>query len=600
MNSSRLFAELHEASNSLRCLRPISILSGSRRVSVPCGKCNACLKAKSLTASNKIQEHARNYKYCFFVTLTYAPEYAPYYAYQFDENDSFCECSRVLYRTVFRPRMNNSLYRRPEQLIEAYVNPAALTSFAASQLYSDDSTIMLCNIDDLQLFFKRLRKFYTYGNARTVLGSSKGFTSPESLRHYKSSFVDCFSLESRFVGRPFGEALKECAPSTFLSGKPDFSYYACAEYGGTTHRPHYHLLLFSNADYFACTLCDAVNQCWQYGRIDIQLSQGYAAQYVAGYLNASSLLPSFISSGVGRPFSVHSIYGRIPEEYRGLDRATYEKICAQTFDGTVVASSGRYVTRRLAPDLLHSLFLSPTDDVRRDSTEFVCLYQHMFSFFRYFSRRANLPDSESGIDPERPVTLLNPLFPQSVEPSFEFSRFILFDLFNSVIDANSDFNPERYNALPSFVRYIVEYLDIKPFLRSHHYFRSALDISSSPLLSIASGRVMRLLNATRTVLRVRRCSTPADFGELVRQSAEFWQTYYSRKLHDFYAKLETHSETYNQMMLRLSDMSYYNEVSDINDGDGRYFSYDVDTFIDICFDRQQKNFKPRNKHNPNV
>ena len=54
-------------------------------------------------------------------------------------------------------------------------------------------------------------------------------------------------------------------------------YYAVSEYGPTSFRPHWHLLLFSNSDRFSETVLENVSKAWSYGRCDASLSRGFAA-----------------------------------------------------------------------------------------------------------------------------------------------------------------------------------------------------------------------------------------------------------------------------------------------------------------------------------
>jgi hypothetical protein len=52
-------------------------------------------------------------------------------------------------------------------------------------------------------------------------------------------------------------------------------YYAISEYGPTSFRPHWHLLLFSNSERFSETICENVSKAWSYGRCDASLSRGF-------------------------------------------------------------------------------------------------------------------------------------------------------------------------------------------------------------------------------------------------------------------------------------------------------------------------------------
>lgn len=62
------------------CVSPIRIRhpTQSRFIDVPCGKCVECLEHKRNDWSVRLQQELKySTRYCYFVTLTYAPEYVP-------------------------------------------------------------------------------------------------------------------------------------------------------------------------------------------------------------------------------------------------------------------------------------------------------------------------------------------------------------------------------------------------------------------------------------------------------------------------------------------------------------------------------------------
>lgn len=63
-----------------------------------------------------------------------------------------------------------------------------------------------------------------------------------------------------------------------------FSYYACGEYGGQTHRPHYHMLLFSDTDYNVQSISDA----WQLGSVHVGVVTSDSTAYTTKYINKNN------------------------------------------------------------------------------------------------------------------------------------------------------------------------------------------------------------------------------------------------------------------------------------------------------------------------
>lgn len=64
----------------MNCLNPIHIKNpySGKWMYVPCRHCEACLIASANSKAVELKECMSNYKYAYFLTLTYAPEYVPY------------------------------------------------------------------------------------------------------------------------------------------------------------------------------------------------------------------------------------------------------------------------------------------------------------------------------------------------------------------------------------------------------------------------------------------------------------------------------------------------------------------------------------------
>ena len=60
-----------------RCFHPRDILRRGKFVTINCGKCPACLNAKSSVLKRQIEQESANYKFSVFFTLTYDNEHLP-------------------------------------------------------------------------------------------------------------------------------------------------------------------------------------------------------------------------------------------------------------------------------------------------------------------------------------------------------------------------------------------------------------------------------------------------------------------------------------------------------------------------------------------
>lgn len=94
-------------------------------------------------------------------------------------------------------------------------------------------------------------------------------------------------------------------------------YYAVSEFGPTTYRPHFHAVLFSESEYFACHAYDFISKAWSdydkstdtrtlIGRVDVQGVLGDAANYVAQYLHCITNLPQVLQHRLFKPFHLMS------------------------------------------------------------------------------------------------------------------------------------------------------------------------------------------------------------------------------------------------------------------------------------------------------
>ena len=313
-----------------RCQHPRTVVNKytHESVFVPCGSCPSCVLRRASIQTNLLTTYSAQFRYVYFVTLTYAPRFLPTLEVSTVEacTDDIADVSCFPDINDLDPNDNNTylfgfrsvprtssvkvrdstvdrIFKDPEVRFSYPMKPKELLSILGKIKHNVPNRIpYVCN-RDLDLFLKRLRSYY----------------KDEKLR-----------------------------------------YYAVSEYGPTSYRPHWHLLLFSNSERFSETICKNVSKAWSYGRCDASLSRGFAAPYVASYVNSFVALPDFYVQmpKVVRPKSFHSIgfteSNLFPREVRV---AEIDEVAAKCLDGVRVEYGGCF--RTIKPTWPYLLRLFP-------------------------------------------------------------------------------------------------------------------------------------------------------------------------------------------------------------------------------------------------
>ena len=321
-----------------RCHHPRTVVNKytQESVVVPCGSCPSCVLRRSSIQTNLLTTYSAQFRYVYFVTLTYAPCFLPTLEVSVvetctddvadvpcipnvDELDAGDPNTYLFgFRSVARSasvRLKNSTVERtfkdPEIKFTYPMKSKDLLSILGKVKHNVPNRIpYVCN-RDLDLFLKRLRSYYP----------------DEKLR-----------------------------------------YYAVSEYGPTSFRPHWHLLLFSNFERFSQTVCENVSKAWSYGRCDVSLSRGFAAPYVASYVNSFVSLPDFYTQmpKVVRPKSFHSIgfteSNLFPREIRV---AEIDEVADKCLDGVCVERNGYFRTIKPTWPYLIRLFPRFSEPIRK-------------------------------------------------------------------------------------------------------------------------------------------------------------------------------------------------------------------------------------------
>lgn len=334
-----------------RCQNPRTVVNKYTHepVVVSCGCCPSCVLRRSAVQTNLLTTYSAQFRYIYFVTLTYAPCFLPTLEVSVIETctDDIADVSCFPnineldasdpntylfgFRSVPRSasvKLKNSTVERtfkdPEVQFSCPMKPKELLSILGKIKHDVPNRIpYVCN-RDLDLFLKRLRSYYP----------------DEKLR-----------------------------------------YYAVSEYGPTSFRPHWHLLLFSNSERFSQTVCENVSKAWSYGRCDASLSRGFAAPYVASYVNSFVALPDFYTQmpKVVRPKSFHSIGFTESNLFpRKVRIAEIDEVTNKCLDGVSVERNGYFRTIKPTWPYLLRLFPRFSDPIRKLPSS---VYQLLYSAF---------------------------------------------------------------------------------------------------------------------------------------------------------------------------------------------------------------------------
>lgn len=334
-----------------RCQNPRTVVNRYTHepVVVSCGSCPSCILRRSGIQTNLLTSYSAQFRYVYFVTLTYAPRFLPTLQVSVVETctDDIADVPCVPniddldagdpntylfgFRSVPRSasvKLKNSTVERtfkdPEIRFSYPMKPKDLLSILGKVNHHIPNRIpYVCN-RDLDLFLKRLRSYYP----------------DEKLR-----------------------------------------YYAVSEYGPTSFRPHWHLLLFSNSERFSQTVLENVSKAWSYGRCDASLSRGFAAPYVASYVNSFVALPEFYTQmpKVVRPKSFHSIGFTESNLFPRKVRITeIDEVTDKCLDGVRVERDGYFRTVKPSWPYLLRLFPRFSDSIRKSSSN---VYQLLSAAF---------------------------------------------------------------------------------------------------------------------------------------------------------------------------------------------------------------------------
>lgn len=274
------------------CTRPITVrlppspyeraqgISSDKVVQVPCGKCPECLRKRQNDIAVRAYREAKKYNSCFFVTLTYAPEYVPFAQTLLDVDLDTGEvvidkCAEICASSIL-DTVRNEYHNAEAGVFYKYQDICRFEGHLYQVVYTPS-----LYYEDVKLKIKNFRVKYQ---------------------------------------REFDI-------------KPDFSYICVGEYGHKrSRRPHYHILFFGlsrfQVDYFT--------NMWHYGKSYTEAvkwknedgSDGLAkvASYIGKYAAKGNFNPSSVINHLTVPCRVSSSRGfgtssieSLSRYYRGYD-----------------------------------------------------------------------------------------------------------------------------------------------------------------------------------------------------------------------------------------------------------------------------------------
>lgn len=260
---------------------------------VDCGTCPACLQSKAIRRTNKIRYNAKSNYDCFFITLTYRSECIPYIRrselkygnpdtpYYYDE-----DCNIVRDIPVYR------------DYDVRYVRVGSSYTSQRKLIYNHEVPISSIPIQQ-----------------SSIVGGTNGLPNfVQSIHNGCVTYAeDKIAIKYYPDVQNYIKKLRQILYRNYHVQVP-FDYFICSEYGETSMRPHYHVLLFTERTPQAYELFKAASaKAWAFDTDDVSERRFERAirpeSYVATYVNCFTYLPSlFRSERAFRPQTSHSLH----------------------------------------------------------------------------------------------------------------------------------------------------------------------------------------------------------------------------------------------------------------------------------------------------
>lgn len=257
---------------NIGCLNPIHIGNSY----FACGRCNACLLAKSnKNRYNLTLELSNPNTKCCFILLTYNKESLP-----------LVRITKRDFDSMFRKYpINNPVYEKRNFFV---------------RLSYDKQLSKITNLSKQKEFIAAYK--VQSGHSLPTLQQS-GYNNPVNSDCYYMLPTLVYTHVSRFLKRLRTKVLREV-------GEQNIRFAACGEYGPTGHRPHYHVIVICQSESARQSVMRNYRSCWLYGFSNAKLYTKCknSADYVSNYVTCSPLLPKLYSYKPFKPFFRASNY----------------------------------------------------------------------------------------------------------------------------------------------------------------------------------------------------------------------------------------------------------------------------------------------------
>lgn len=487
-----------------RCQNPRTVVNKYTQepVLVSCGSCPSCVLRRSGIQTNLLTSYSAQFRYVYFVTLTYAPQFLPTL-----EVSTVETCTDDIADVSVFPDINE-------------LDPGDPNTYLFGFRSVPRSASVRLKYSTVERVFKDPEVKFTYPmkskDLLSILGKVK-HNVPNRIPYICNRDLDLFL-----------KRLRSYYPDEKLR------YYAVSEYGPTTFRPHWHLLLFSNSERFSQTVLENVSKAWSYGRCDASLSRGFAAPYVASYVNSFVALPDFYTQmpKVVRPKSFHSIGFTESNLFpRKVRIAEIDQAADKCLDGVRVERDGFFRTIRPTWPYLLRLFPRFSDPFRKSSSN---LYQLLSAAFSAPARVIHSGCADIGCDP------WNDLSKQSI---FSFCKqyLIYVDNYGKTNESVNVLSPKanlpHADILILSECRLYDGVDLEFTHRISRLYRFFLGIAKTLRTYISDGLPLSgfggYAGGPSSGIKVSRA-----LWTISKKTVEFWNRYDYNRLVDFYQILE--------------------------------------------------------------